>query len=83
MSVQSRLLRLRVASPGGQIEGKQAAARQWPDGTIVAVGFTAKGGAKSMVALAHTKLRDRAAAENAKAYWTERLDALTALRSAR
>jgi hypothetical protein len=52
---------------------------QWPDGTLVAVGFTAKGAGKSAVALAHTKLRDRAASGNAKEYWTERLDALGSL----
>lgn len=52
---------------------------QWPDGTLVAVGFTAKGAGKSAVALAHTKLRDRAASGNAKEYWTDRLDALGSL----
>jgi hypothetical protein len=52
---------------------------QWPDGTIVAVGFTAKGEAKSAVALAHTKLRDRTASEKAKKDWADRLDALAAL----
>ena len=52
---------------------------QWPDGTIVAVGFMAKGGAKSTVALAHTKLRDRAASGRAKEFWTDRLDALGSL----
>jgi hypothetical protein len=49
---------------------------QWPDGTLVAVGFMAKGHGKSAVALAHTKLRDRAASDEAKKYWTDRLDAL-------
>jgi hypothetical protein len=49
---------------------------QWPDATIVAVWFTAKGRAKSAVALSHTKLADSAAAANAKKYWTDRLDAL-------
>jgi hypothetical protein len=52
---------------------------QWPDGTIIAVNFTAKGRDKSAVALAHTKLPSRAAAEEAKTYWTARLDALGAL----
>jgi hypothetical protein len=52
---------------------------QWPDGTIVAVWFTAKSAAKSAVALAHTKLRDRVASERAKKYWTDHLDALGAL----
>jgi hypothetical protein len=52
---------------------------QWPDGTIVAAGFTAKGGSRSMVALAHTKLSDRASSDKAKKYWTARLDALAAM----
>jgi hypothetical protein len=45
-------------------------------GGILAVGFTAKGRAKSSVALSQAKLADREAAERAKAYWAERLDAL-------
>ena len=48
----------------------------WPDSTIIAVGFTAKGPAKSAVALAHTKLPDRETADRLKRYWTERLDEL-------
>ena len=52
---------------------------QWPDGTIVVVGFTAKGHAKSMVALTHTKLRDRAASADSKKYWADRLDSLASL----
>jgi hypothetical protein len=52
---------------------------QWPDGTIVVVGFIPKGTAKSAVAIAHTKLRDRAASTKAKEYWTDRLDALALL----
>jgi hypothetical protein len=52
---------------------------QWPDGTIVIVNFTAKGRGKSAVALAHTKLPNRAAAEEAKTYWTDRLDALRSM----
>ena len=48
----------------------------WTDGGIIAVGFTPKGKSKSSVALAHTKLPDRGAAERLKEYWTERLDAL-------
>jgi hypothetical protein len=49
---------------------------QWPYGTIVVVGFTAKGAAKSVVAVQHTKLRDRAASDSARKFWTDRLDAL-------
>ena len=39
----------------------------WTDGSIIAVGFMAKGKAKSAVALAHTKLPDRATADRLKA----------------
>jgi uncharacterized protein YndB with AHSA1/START domain len=49
---------------------------QWPDGTIVVAGFTPKGTSKSAVAVTHTKLPDRGASDNAKAFWAERLDAL-------
>ena len=52
---------------------------QWPDGTLVLVGFTAKGAGKSAVAVSHTKLRDKAASEQAKTYWTDRLNALASL----
>ena len=48
----------------------------FPDGAIVAVGFTAKGRSKSSVALEHTKLRDRETADRLKKEWSERLDAL-------
>jgi len=48
----------------------------WTDGSIIAVGFTAKAKAKSSVALAHTKLPDRESAGRFKQYWSERLDAL-------
>ena len=46
------------------------------DGGIVAVWFTPKDKSKSSVALAHTKLPDRATAERLKQYWSDRLDAL-------
>ena len=48
----------------------------WPDGTIVALWFTAKGPSKTAVSLAHTKLPDRETADRLKQYWTERLEAL-------
>jgi len=48
----------------------------WPDGTIVAVWFEAKGSSKSVVAIAHSKLTTREAAERLKRYWSVRLDAL-------
>jgi len=52
---------------------------QWPDGTIVAVWFSAKGEQKSAVAVAHTILRDKGAADDAKRVWADRLDALASL----
>jgi uncharacterized protein YndB with AHSA1/START domain len=48
----------------------------WSDGAIVAVGFTPKAEGKSAVAIQHTKLPDKAAADALKAYWSEKLDAL-------
>ena len=52
---------------------------QWPDGTIVIAGFVPKGARKSVVAVVHTKLPDRPAADRAKAFWAEQLDRLAAL----
>ena len=46
------------------------------DGSIVIVGFQAKGAEKSAVAVQHTKLRDPETASEVKRYWSERLDAL-------
>jgi len=43
----------------------------------VALWFTAKGDAKSAVAVQHTKLPDRATASRFKREWSERLAALT------
>lgn len=48
----------------------------WTDGSIIAVGFAAKGKDKSSVAVQHTKLPDRATADRLKKYWSDRLDAL-------
>ena len=56
---------------------------QWPDGPIIAVFFTAKSATKSVVALAHTNLPSKAAAEEAKKQWTDRLDSLAALLATR
>ena len=56
---------------------------QWPDGTLVIAGFTAKGAGRSVVALTHTKLASRAAADGARAAWAARLDALGQLLAAR
>jgi hypothetical protein len=49
---------------------------QWPDGTIVVVGFTPKGPMKSLVAVTQTKLPSKAAADQAKKEWNERLETL-------
>jgi len=49
----------------------------WSDGSIIAVGFYAKGASKSSVAVQHAKLPDRDSAERLKQFWTERLDALS------
>jgi len=46
------------------------------DGSIIAVGFTAKGDSKGIVALSHAKLKSNEEAEQIKKYWGERLDAL-------
>jgi hypothetical protein len=48
----------------------------WSDGAIVNAWFTPKGAARSTVAIAHTKLPDRASSERQKQYWSERLTAL-------
>jgi hypothetical protein len=51
----------------------------WGDGkTRVVVGFTAKGDAKSTVALEHERLPDADEAARMKAFWRERLAALAA-----
>jgi hypothetical protein len=52
---------------------------KWPDGTLIIANFTSKGRDKSAVALAHTKLPNKAAADEAKTFWTTRLDALGTL----
>lgn len=49
------------------------------DGTRLDVAFTAKGDSKSTVTVEHRKLPDRERAEELKAFWSERLDALAAL----
>jgi hypothetical protein len=48
----------------------------WPDKTSVEVGFASKGAAKSLVAVQHGKLPDKATAARVKEYWTERFGAL-------
>jgi hypothetical protein len=67
-------LRERTSQPG------RSARFDWEGGeTRLIVGFTAKGAAKSEVALIHERLPDAAAAEEARAYWRERMVALKAL----
>jgi hypothetical protein len=48
----------------------------WSDGSIIAIGFQAKGKSKSSVAVQHTKLPDRETADRLKKYWSDRLSAL-------
>ncbi|HEY6844077.1 MAG TPA: hypothetical protein VI391_07915 [Thermoanaerobaculia bacterium] len=49
----------------------------WPDSTTVEVMFLAKSPQKSAVAVTHQKLPDKPAAEKMKAWWGERLNAIT------
>jgi Domain of unknown function (DUF4287) len=64
-------LRERTSQPG------RSARFDWEDGaTRLVVGFTAKGEAKSQVALEHERLPDAEAAEKTRAYWREHLVAL-------
>lgn len=48
----------------------------WTDGSIIAVGFAARGKGKSSVAVQHTKLPDQETADRLKKTWSDRLDAL-------
>jgi hypothetical protein len=48
----------------------------WPDATVVELNFLAKGRGKSVVAITHQKLPDRAAVESRKKEWTGYLDKL-------
>jgi uncharacterized protein YndB with AHSA1/START domain len=49
---------------------------RWEDGTSVEAWFSPKGPAKSVVALQHTRLPDRARSDALRRFWGERLDAL-------
>ena len=51
----------------------------WKDGSSVEIWLTAKGEGKSAAQVAHRKLQDKEAAARAKAFWSERLDALAQL----
>jgi uncharacterized protein YndB with AHSA1/START domain len=53
----------------------------WEDGAPVQVGFTSKGAGKSVVAVAHQKLPDKAAADAMKRTWSEHFDRLGQLLS--
>jgi len=66
-------LRKRASQPG------RPARFDRDDATRIQVDFTAKGEAKSQAAVQHERLPDAQAAEEAKAYWRERLAALKAL----
>ena len=62
-------MRLDWTDPSGDARARQHR-------SIIAVGFGAKGKAKSSVAVQHTKLPDRSTADRLKQYWSDRLDAL-------
>ena len=49
----------------------------WEDGSSVEAYFTSKGRSKSVVAVQHTKLESRVAADRMKAFWGERLETLS------
>jgi hypothetical protein len=50
----------------------------WSDGTAVTIGVFAKGDAKSLIGLEHSKLPDTEAVTRLKAFWKESLDRLAA-----
>jgi uncharacterized protein YndB with AHSA1/START domain len=64
-------LAIRKATP------KRSLRITWGDGTSVQLWFTAKDRSRSQVAVQHTELPDRDAAKRMKAYWEERLGALS------
>ncbi len=51
----------------------------WDDGTPVQLGFLSKGPTKSVVAIQHQKLPDKAAADAMKRAWSEHFDRLAEL----
>jgi uncharacterized protein YndB with AHSA1/START domain len=65
-------LTVRKATPGKSIR------ITWEDDTPVEVWLQSKDAGKSVAAIAHRKLKDRARAEELKRYWGERLAALSA-----
>jgi hypothetical protein len=52
---------------------------KWSDGSVVVLNFMAKGKSRSAVAVQHGKLPSKAAADRMKQFWSERLDALSAV----
>jgi hypothetical protein len=66
-------VRKRSSQPG------RVAHFDWENDTRVDVSFAAKGNDKSQVAVEHLRLPNAKAAQEAKAYWRERLTALKAL----
>ncbi len=48
----------------------------WPDGTLVLIGFQSKGNEKCAIGIQHSKLSDAQAAEWAKAFWSQKLTEL-------
>ena len=62
---------VRTARPGRSIRAN------WDDGsTRLVVAFTARGQAKSQVALVHERIPDAATADKLKAWWRERVAVL-------
>ena len=53
----------------------------WDDETVVQLGFTPKGNAKSTVAVQHEKLPNRSAVDSMKKVWSEHFDRLVQLHS--
>jgi hypothetical protein len=56
---------------------------RWEDGTPIEAVFSAKGSAKSQVAISHSKLASRADAARLRVFWSERLAALAVVLSER
>jgi uncharacterized protein YndB with AHSA1/START domain len=74
--------------PDVKLEVRRATANRsmritWDDGTSVVAGFDSRGPQKSIVALTHQKLPDRARADELKRYWGERLEALAEMLGAK
>lgn len=66
-------LKVRTANPGKTMRA------ELEDGSLVQFYFSAKGDAKSAVAVQHQKLPDKGSADKMKAMWGERLTALSAI----